>query len=148
MALAFFGFALLGTHWFERGWLGMRFVASLEPIRITGLILTIAGCAFAIWARVILGSNWSGRVTVKAGHELIVKGPYALARHPIYTGMLLAMAGTALAIGQWRCILGLFVFLPALAIKMSQEEHLMMRIFPKAYPPYRHRVKALIPGLF
>ncbi len=62
-------------------------------IALTGLTLTFAGCVFAIWARLTLGSNWSGRATVKADHELVTDGPYAVARHPIYTGLLLAVSG-------------------------------------------------------
>jgi len=84
---------------------------------------------------------------VKEGHELIVKGPYRFVRHPIYTGMVAACIGTAFAIGEWRCILGLVVILLGLAITIAQEERLMMATFPQAYLQYRRRVKALIPGL-
>ena len=94
-----------------------------------------------------LGSNWSGRATVKAGHELIVKGPYKLVRHPIYTGFLTALTGTVLASGQWRCIIGFGLVLLALLVKMGQEESLMMQTFPQDYAEYRRRVKALIPGV-
>ena len=94
-----------------------------------------------------LGNNWSGRATVKAGHELIVSGPYSLARHPIYTGLLLASIGTALATAEWRCILGLALIVSGFAAKIGQEEKLMMQTFPDAYPRYRQRVKALIPGV-
>ena len=84
---------------------------------------------------------------MKEGHELIVIGPYSLARHPIYTGIMIAVLGTAFAIGQIRCLLGTLVILLALIVKMSQEERLMMQTFPEAYPRYRRRVKALIPGV-
>ena len=67
--------------------------------------LTLAGVAFAVWARMLLAGNWSSDVTLKRDHELIVNGPYALVRHPIYTGILLALIGTALAIGEWRAAL-------------------------------------------
>jgi protein-S-isoprenylcysteine O-methyltransferase Ste14 len=148
VALAFLGFALLGNQWFESGWMAVHFVPDTRTVGLAGLILTAAGCLFAIWARLKLGANWSGRATVKAGHELIVTGPYSIARHPIYTGLLLAVAGTGLAIGEMRCILGFLVIVLALAIKMSQEEKLMMETFPETYPHYRERVKALIPGVF
>ena len=118
-----------------------------NPMMYPAILTTIAGCAFAIWARIILGSNWSGRATVKAGHELIVRGPYAVARHPIYTGLLLASIGTALAMAEWRCILGLALIVIVFAAKISQEEKLMLQTFPEAYPRYRQRVKALFPGL-
>ncbi len=110
MAVILLGYCLLGlgSNWLQSGWLGMRYLPVNFAFREAGAALTLAGCLFAIWARITLGGNWSGRATVKEGHELIVKGPYAIARHPIYTGLLLASVGTALAIGQWRCILGLF----------------------------------------
>jgi protein-S-isoprenylcysteine O-methyltransferase Ste14 len=147
LALGAVGFTLLGSHWFENGWMALRFVPDTQGVRIAGLVLTIAGCGFAIWARLTLGANWSGRATVKAGHELVVTGPYSLARHPIYTGLMVAVMGTGLAVGEVRCILGVVVIFFALAIKMSHEERLMMQTFPAAYPQYRRRVKALIPGV-
>ena len=101
---------------------------------MAGLALTSAGALFAIWARLTLGTNWSGRPSVKAGHELIMTGPYALVRHPIYTGLLLGLAGTALAIGEWHAILGFVMIVLAFMVKMSQEERLMMQTFPEAYP--------------
>lgn len=148
LALAALGFTLLSRRLFTQGWLGMRFVPDLHSLATAGLVLTISGCAFAIWARLTLGSNWSGRATVKQDHKLITRGPYAIARHPIYTGLLLACAGTALAYGEWHCALGVFVIFLALAVKMGQEERLMMQAFPAAYPGYRQRVKALIPWVF
>jgi protein-S-isoprenylcysteine O-methyltransferase Ste14 len=148
LALLVLGGTLLGSQWFRYGWLATRFVPDTRGVQLAGAALTVAGCLFAIWARIILGANWSARATVKAGHELIVRGPYALARHPIYTGLLLAVAGTALAMGEWRCLLGAVVILFALLVKMSQEERLMIETFPQTYPEYRSRVKALVPGLF
>ncbi len=151
--LLYYGLALTGglLIWgypFPRDWLAARFAPHTQSVAFVGLALTIAGCLFAAWARITLGANWSGRATVKAGHELIVKGPYALARHPIYTGILLALAGTVLAVGQWRCVLGFLIILLAFGVKISQEERLMTETFPQAYPEYRRRVKALIPGVF
>jgi protein-S-isoprenylcysteine O-methyltransferase Ste14 len=147
LALAMAGFALLGSHWFEYGWFAERFVPFSRMLEFTGLAVTIAGCLFAIWARLTLGSNWSGQATVKNGHELVVTGPYALARHPIYTGLVTATLGTGLAIGEFRCIFGLGIIVLALMVKMSQEERLMLQTFPQTYPQYQRRVKALIPGL-
>lgn len=148
LVLVLLGFTLLGSHYLGWGWLGMRFLPDRPALEIVGLAVTVAGCGLAIWARVQLGANWSGRATVKAGHELIVSGPYAVARHPIYSGLLLAATGTALAGGEWRCIVGMALVAFAFAIKMRDEERLMIETFPHAYPDYRKRVKALIPGVF
>jgi protein-S-isoprenylcysteine O-methyltransferase Ste14 len=146
-AILLLGFILVGTHWLGQGWLGMRMWPQSVTIREAGAALTTLGCLFAIWARVALGTNWSGRPTVKADHELIIKGPYALARHPIYTGLLVAAAGTALAGGELRCAVGMVLIVLGLALKMQSEERLMNETFPAAYPEYRRRVKALIPGV-
>jgi protein-S-isoprenylcysteine O-methyltransferase Ste14 len=148
LALAALGFALLSRTLFSQGWLGIRFMPEIYSVALSGLGLTILGCGFAIWARLMLGSNWSARATVKIDHQLVTHGPYAVARHPIYTGLLLASLGTALAEGKWHGILGVLVIFLALTVKMSQEERLMVQTFPATYPEYRRRVKALIPGIF
>ena len=148
IALAALGFLLFNRQWLNDSWMNIRFAPFTPAVAWTGFALTLAGCLFAVWARLTLGANWSGIATVKADHELIRGGPYALARHPIYTGLLLAVAATGLAIGELRCIVGFVVIVLALLIKMSQEEKLMMETFPDQYPVYRQQVKALIPGLF
>ena len=66
----------------------------------SGAAVTAGGLLFAVWARRHLGKNWSQAVTLKEGHELITSGPYALVRHPIYTGLLLGFAGCAVARGE------------------------------------------------
>lgn len=142
------GFYLLIKQHFISGWLGARILPISQWGGWVGAGLTVAGCLFAIWARITLGGNWSGRAAVKENHELIVKGPYALARHPIYTGLLIAGVGSGIAVGEAHCILGFVLLLLAFFVKMSQEERLMMETFPEAYPAYRRRVKALIPGVF
>jgi protein-S-isoprenylcysteine O-methyltransferase Ste14 len=147
IVLATFAFALLVQSWFHRGWLGMRFVPATQAIYFTGFGISVAGALLAIWARLTLGGNWSGRPSLMAGHELVTSGPYALARHPIYTGLMLAFAGTVLAMGEWRGVLGVLIVLFAFLIKIHDEERLMLQAFPDAYPQYRRRVKALIPGV-
>ena len=77
-----------------------------------------------------------------------MSGPYKLARHPIYAGLLLACAGTALAEGEWRCIAGLVLIAAGCLMKMRREERMMLEAFPGQYPGYRRDVKALIPGIF
>jgi protein-S-isoprenylcysteine O-methyltransferase Ste14 len=110
-----------------------------------GLIMLAAGIAFAVWARHDLGRNWSGTVTVKQNHELIRSGPYRLVRHPIYTGLLLAILGTAIAFGEWRGLLAFGLLTGSLLLKLRIEERFMSESFPKEYARYRAEVPALIP---
>jgi protein-S-isoprenylcysteine O-methyltransferase Ste14 len=110
-----------------------------------GAAITVAGLLFSIWARVYLGRNWSHAVTIKEGHELITSGPYALARHPIYTGLLTGFLGTAIAIAQVRGALAFaMVFIPLL-LKLRLEERFMREQFGEKYEAYARRVKALVP---
>lgn len=126
-------------------WLAHRLFPRTLPRAEAGLALVAVGIAFAIWARVYLGRNWSGSVQVKQDHKLITGGPYSLVRHPIYTGLLLAFAGTALQHGEVRC----FIALPLLAIswwmKLRSEERFMTDQFGQQYAAYRARTKALVP---
>jgi protein-S-isoprenylcysteine O-methyltransferase Ste14 len=122
-----------------------RFVPlALWSVRL-GAALTFAGIAFAIWARVRIAGNWSTDVTLKRDHELIVDGPYAYVRHPIYTGVLLGLAGTGLAVGEWRVVLGVIIVGIAYWRKLTIEEGVMRRQFGEAYARYAARVPALIP---
>ena len=107
--------------------------------------LCACGLTFTIWARQTLAGNWSSDVTFKQNHELIRKGPYRYVRHPIYTGLLVMFAGTSLYIGQLRCLLGFPLVAIGFWIKLRQEERLLVRHFPEAYPNYRREVKALVP---
>ncbi len=109
-----------------------------------GIVLCALGIAFAIWARVHIGKNWGMPMTVKEELELVTTGPYAYIRHPIYSGALLAMLGTALAIGLWWLIP--FVVLAIYFIySATQEESLLIRQFPNQYSEYRKRTKMFIP---
>jgi protein-S-isoprenylcysteine O-methyltransferase Ste14 len=140
------GGVLIGAHrapW--AGWLAMRLWphAALPP-RI-GLALVAAGLAFAVWARAHLGRNWSGIVAVKEGHELIRTGPYALVRHPIYTGVITAALGTAVISATVRAALGLGIIVASLVVKSRIEERFMGETFGDRYARYREEVPALIP---
>ncbi|RBP08581.1 protein-S-isoprenylcysteine O-methyltransferase Ste14 [Roseiarcus fermentans] len=110
-----------------------------------GTSLTFAGLAFAVWARVWLAGNWSGAVTLKHGHTLVVTGPYQWVRRPIDAGLLLALIGTAVAVGEGRAILAVVLAAAALWRKLRVEEAVMRREFGDAYRNYANRTRALIP---
>lgn len=114
---------------------------------LLGTLLVIAGLSFSAWARWHIGRNWSSTVTVKEGHTLIRSGPYRLVRHPIYSGMLLALIGTALAIGTARGFIGAGLILLGFLVKIGVEEARMRETFPE-YADYCRRTARLIPGLF
>jgi protein-S-isoprenylcysteine O-methyltransferase Ste14 len=113
-----------------------------------GVGVTCAGLAFAVWARRHIGRNWSAIVTLKQDHELVTTGPYALVRHPIYTGLLLGFLGWAIAVDRWRGPLAVAIVFVALLRKYRLEERWMRERFGAAYDAYRSRVKALVPFLF
>lgn len=110
-----------------------------------GVALTAAGLAFAVWARVHLAGNWSGTVTVKQEHSLVRSGPYHHVRHPIYTGLLLALIGSALACNEWRGVLAVAIAFAAVWRKLLLEERWMTETFGDEYRRYRREVPALIP---
>jgi protein-S-isoprenylcysteine O-methyltransferase Ste14 len=112
-----------------------------------GAFLCLSGLLFAIWARVILGRNWSGVITLKEEHELIERGPYRIVRHPIYTGILAMFAGTAIAMGYFGGFMGLFLVFVSFWLKLKREEDLMLKHFPDKYAAYQRRVKRIIPFL-
>lgn len=124
-----------------------RFVTQAEGWQMLAMALTALGLGFAVLARLWLGRNWSSAVTVKADHELIRSGPYALVRHPIYTGVLLALIGTALFVGQWRALVGALLMTAAIVRKLSVEERFMADAFGEAYRRYRAEVPMLVPFL-
>ncbi|MES1189650.1 MAG: isoprenylcysteine carboxylmethyltransferase family protein [Steroidobacter sp.] len=141
------GGALLGINYNWIPVLYLRFMpAAAWPFWI-GAVLAFTGMLLALWARHSLGGNWSGTVTIKAEHELIVKGPYAIVRHPIYTGILLAFIGFAIAEGEWRSVLGVAIITTGLWYKLSLEERWMHKQFGNAYQDYCRRVPSLIPSL-
>jgi len=107
--------------------------------------IVLAGLAFTVWARIVLGRNWSAEVTFKQDHELIESGPYALARHPIYTGLILMALGTAIDYGRAIGFALFFALCGGLWWKARQEERIMSSHFPDAYAEYRARVHAIVP---
>jgi protein-S-isoprenylcysteine O-methyltransferase len=131
------------TDWFNRP----VFTVTL-PIAFAGLGLAICGVALSIWARLILGENWSSSPSIKQNHALIMNGPYRLVRHPIYTGLLTALLGSALQYGLVRSFLAVLICAVGLYLKVSVEEQFMVQRFGEAYLRYRRNVNALVPFLF
>ena len=124
---------------------GPRIAPRSDYVFWIGAGLTAAGLLFSVWARVHLGGNWSGIVTIKERHELIASGPYRFVRHPIYAGLLLAFAGSAVALGDLRGVLAMAIASPALWRKLQIEERWLGEEFGDAYAAYRRRVAALVP---
>ena len=136
---------LLNTNLGYSGFLGRRFVPFTRSMPWLGAILTLAGVAFAIWARVHIGRYWSGTVALKVEHQLIRTGPYAHIRHPIYTGVLLMLAGTALAIGRYGALLAFLLLLADLIWKSRREEALLAREFGAAFEEHRSHTGFFLP---
>ena len=112
-----------------------------------GAAVTIAGLLFAVWARGYLGRNWSSAVTIKQDHELITTGPYAVVRHPIYTGILTGFLGMAIAVSQVRGFVTLALFLLAFWLKLRREEEWMRSQFGEAYVRYADQTAVVVPYL-
>jgi len=106
-----------------------------------------AGLGVAVWARRHLGRNWSGTVTAKDDHELIRSGPYRAVRHPIYTGILLALIGMAIGTGTWTSAVAVVLAAVAFLRKLRIEERFMIDQFGDEYERYRREVPALVPKL-
>lgn len=108
-------------------------------------LVTAAGLLLAVWARVHLGRNWSRIVTIKHDHEFVSSGPYAIVRHPIYTGLLVAFIGSAMARGEWRGVVAVLIACAALWRKLRLEERWMAERFGEPYLAYKERIPALVP---
>ncbi|MFZ0633312.1 MAG: isoprenylcysteine carboxylmethyltransferase family protein [Acidobacteriaceae bacterium] len=142
IAIALFFFDRLPVPWLYR-----RFLPSPLACFWIGAAVTVAGLLFAVWARAILGANWSRSVTIKQDHELITAGPYAFVRHPIYTGILTGFLGSVIALGQLRGIVSFVLVFLALWYKLRLEEDWMRSQFGDVYTTYVQRTAALVPWL-
>ncbi|HXY01303.1 MAG TPA: isoprenylcysteine carboxylmethyltransferase family protein [Candidatus Limnocylindrales bacterium] len=140
-------YSLMFNEFFGRGWLGTRFLPEWSPIGATGLAVTVLGVAIAIWARWHLGENWSIAVTLKEGHELIRSGPYRRIRHPIYTGMLLATGGTAVALGEFRGLIACAIAATNLYLKAKKEERFLAVEFGEAFDEHTLHTGMFLPKL-
>lgn len=137
---------LLGPgEWFGHTLLREQFVPHSNPVGLIGGILCISGMLIACYARYLLGRNWSLSVQLKEKHELIIKGPYKLVRHPIYLGILLIFSGNALIVGDWRGILAVLIVFVSFWRKLKLEECWLNDYFGPSYTAYKAETKAIIP---
>src|SRR6266478_231667 len=126
-------------------WLGARFVPLNPAVEWAGVLLTAAGVAVAFWARWHLGANWSGVVTLKEGHELIRTGPYRNIRHPIYTGILLALFGTVVTTGELRGLLAVAIAWLSFYWKARREESFLSQEFGEKFAAHAKQTGMFLP---
>ena len=135
-------------------WVSRRFVSATgwrsltvdaTWLTVLGVVILVASTGLTLWARWRLGSMWTASPTIKREHELRTDGPYAITRHPIYTGILGMLIGTGLfaGLGPWLPVL--VVTIALIEVKIRSEERLLSGEFPDAYPAYRQRVPQLLP---
>jgi hypothetical protein len=143
------GFAALRFGSFVRSNPALDFQQTIPPCghrRFLGRSSSYrVGPVFSVWGRLHLGTNWSQAVTVKEDHELITTGPYAFVRHPIYTGLLVGILGSAIAVGEWRGLLAVILAIAALWPKLRLEEKWLRAEFGEPYEAYSRKVSALLP---
>jgi protein-S-isoprenylcysteine O-methyltransferase Ste14 len=116
-----------------------------EALAAAGALLVLAGAGLALWARLRLGRWFTGTLGVKVGHELVSDGPYAVTRHPMYTGLLIMMLGAALAWNSVSTLVLAVLLVVPFVIQARIEEPLLEGYFGEAYREYRRRVPRLLP---
>jgi len=141
------GFWLLFGKLDNWGWLNYRLLPMVPAVWGAGLLVTVLGIGFSIWARLSLGSNWSGAVTLKDDHQLIRQGPYRWIRHPIYTGILMGMIGTAMIKGHLRGWLGFVVVLGTFYFKARREERFLRKEFGEGFEEHTRDTGMFLPKL-
>ena len=142
---AMLGFTLVFREGFGGSWLARPIWPANPVLLIVCVTATILGLLFAAWARLILGSNWSGTVTIKTNHQLIRRGPYRWIRHPIYTGMLAALLATAMIQGLLSGIIGFLLVLLALFRKARREESFLSQEFGEGFMEHRRHTGMFLP---
>jgi protein-S-isoprenylcysteine O-methyltransferase Ste14 len=142
---AVLGFLLIFREGFGGEWLSRRVFPSDPLFLWMCVIATVLGLLFAVWARLILGTNWSGSVTIKTNHQLIRRGPYRWIRHPIYTGMLAALLATAMIQGLLSGMVGFAFALLALYRKARREESFLAQEFGEGFVEHRQHTGMFLP---
>ncbi len=139
------GLTLLFNPRAHYSWLGMRFALDTIAVAVAGIVLTAAGVALAMWARLVLGENWSAAVSIRKNQELIRMGPYRIMRHPIYTGMLLGLLGTAVVVGEVRSLLALVILGLGFYLKARREEVFLLREFGAGFEAHAKHTGMFLP---
>ena len=140
-------FALLFWKATAVGVLGNRFIPDMPAAGIAGFVATLAGMAIASWSRIALGRYWSDKVILQNEHQLIRRGPYSWMRHPLYSGVLLAVLGTALVLGEIRGLVSFTVLLVNYVIKAKREERILAERFGTEFNTHVARTGFLLPKL-
>ncbi|MBV9021020.1 MAG: isoprenylcysteine carboxylmethyltransferase family protein [Ktedonobacteraceae bacterium] len=148
LGLVVAAFALVALPGLGIGFLGWRLLPDPFIAFLIGVAVEALGLGFAVWARIHLGQYWSGTIEIKSEHQLIRSGPYALVRHPIYTGFVLAFLGTALAANEFIGLLALMLIIVAYSRKIWMEEKWLVHQFGEEYTTYQREVNALVPFLW
>ncbi|MFZ0318705.1 MAG: isoprenylcysteine carboxylmethyltransferase family protein [Candidatus Sulfotelmatobacter sp.] len=141
------GFTLMFDGDADIGVFGHKVFPRIFGVTVAGIILVWAGIALAIWARWHLGQYWSGRITIKEDHKLIRTGPYARLRHPIYSGLDLAVIGSTIAIDHWRCVAGACIIILGFWVKAKREEAMLSGQFGTDFEEHRRHTGFLFPRL-
>ncbi|MGA7289918.1 MAG: isoprenylcysteine carboxylmethyltransferase family protein [Terriglobales bacterium] len=139
------GFVLLFSGEAGIGFLGHRIFPRTSALSFAGVALTWIGIALALWARWHLGQYWSARITLKEDHQLIRTGPYACFRHPIYSGLDLAVIGSGFAFDRWRCVAGVAFIILGYWIKAKKEESVLSERFGETFQEHRQHTGFLLP---
>jgi protein-S-isoprenylcysteine O-methyltransferase Ste14 len=147
IAAMILAFTLLLERRAHFGSLERRFLPNSQTGTWIGIGVTVCGMGLAIWARSHLGANWCATITIRTNHSLVRTGPYARLRHPIYSGLLVAIAGTALAQGEWRGLLALAIALIVWSIKARKEESWLRDEFGTQFDEHARRTGFLLPRL-
>lgn len=129
------------------GFLGKRFIPDLPALGWIGIIAAILGMLVTSWSRIALGRYWSDKVILQTEHQLIRTGPYSCMRHPLYSGVLLAVLGTALVLGEVRGLLSFVILLVNYAIKAKREERILTERFGAEFNRHVERTGFLLPRL-
>jgi len=141
-----FGWAAFWIYWLVGAFRNRGL--NTDPSRAAlGLVLFAVGLGFAIWARLHIGRNWGTPMSRKNDPELVTSGPYRLVRHPIYTGILVAGIGSAVAL-SWSWMIAVALAGVYFIYSAIVEEHYLSEQFPDTYPNYKRSTKLLVPFIF